>query len=83
MTQKDLSELTDEELLQEVKKIKSNNILNAVLIGFLLGIVFYSLVKNTWGLVTLVPLYIAYKLMKKPAHNNKELEDILKERNLK
>lgn len=36
MTERRLSELTDEELLQEAKKMKSNSKTNAVLIGFLI-----------------------------------------------
>jgi hypothetical protein len=35
MEQKNLTELTDEELLQEAKKRKSATITNAILIGFL------------------------------------------------
>jgi hypothetical protein len=81
--QKELSELTDRELLNEAKKMKSTNITNAVLVGFLMGIVFYSIVKNSWGFVTLIPLYFAYKLFNNQKHNNKELENLLKERNLK
>lgn len=83
MIEKNLAELTDQELLDKAKKIKSTNITNAVLIGFLMGIVFYSIVKNSWGLVTLIPLYFAYKLFNNPKHNNKEVENLLKERNLK
>jgi type IV secretory pathway VirB3-like protein len=82
MIQKKLAELTDEELLDEAKKIKSTNITNAVLIGFLMGIVFYSIVKNSWGFVTLIPLYFVYKLFNKSNHNKKELENVLRERNL-
>jgi hypothetical protein len=83
MTERKLSELSDEELLQEAKKMKSNSIMNAVLIGFLAGIIIYSVVKNTLGLVTLIPLFLAYKLVNKSNYNNQELESILKERNLK
>lgn len=83
MTERKLSELSDEELLQEAAKKKSNSITNAVLIGFLVGIVFYSVVKNTLGLVTLLPLFLAYKLVNKSTYNNQELESLLKERNLK
>ena len=83
MTERKLSELSDEELLQEAKKMKSNSIMNAVLIGFLAGIIIYSFVKNTLGLVTLIPLFLAYKLVNKSNYNNQELESILKERNLK
>lgn len=83
MTERKLSELTDEELLQEAKKMKSNSIMNAVLIGFLVGIVVYSVVKSTFGFLTLIPLFFAYKLVNKSNYNNQELESILKERNLK
>ncbi len=83
MNQKKLSELTDQELLQEAKKVKSTSITNAFLIGFLLAIVFYSIVKNSWGFLTLIPLYIAYKLINNSKYDNRELEDLLKERKLK
>lgn len=81
MKQKNLSELTDEELLQEVKKNKSANIINAVLIGFLIGIIFYSVMKNSLGFFTLIPLFFAYVLINKSRYNNKELTTLLKERN--
>jgi hypothetical protein len=41
MEQKKLTELTDQELLQEAKKMKSASITNAVLIGFLAGVIFF------------------------------------------
>jgi hypothetical protein len=83
MEKKILSELTDQELLQEVKKRKSTSITNAFLIGFLVGIVVYSVAKNTWGFLTLIPLFLIYKLVNKPKYDDKELENILKERGLK
>ena len=83
MKQKKLTELTDQELLQEAKKMKSTSITNAVLIGFLIGIVFYSIMKNSLGFLTLIPLFFAYKLINNSKYNNKELENLLKERNLK
>ncbi len=39
--------------------------MTAVFIGFLIGILVYSAAKNTWGLVTLVPLFLLYLLLKK------------------
>ncbi len=81
MNQKELSELTDEELLIKAKKMKSNSIINAVLIGFMAGVIFYSVVKSTWGLVTLIPLFIIYKLMNQ-SNDDKALKEVLKERNL-
>lgn len=83
MDKKILSDLTDQELLQEAKKRKSASITNAFLIGFLIGIVFYSVVKNTWGFLTLIPLFLAYKLINNSKYEKEELENILKERGLK
>ena len=83
MEKKKLTELTDQELLQEAKKMKSASIINAVLIGFLIGIVIYSIAKNSLGFFTLIPLFFAYKLINNSKYKNKEMEEILKERNLK
>lgn len=57
--------------------------LNAGLIGFFIGIVIYSIFKNTWGMLTLIPLYFAYKLFNKPKAEDEELKALLKERGLK
>jgi hypothetical protein len=83
MDKKPLSDLTDQELLQEAKKRKSASITNAFLIGFLIGIVFYSVIKNTWGFLTLIPLFFAYKLINNSKYEKDELENLLKERGLK
>lgn len=83
MDTKKLSELTDQELLQAAKKMKSAAQLNAVLIGFLLGILVYSVVKSTLGLATLIPLFFAYKLINNSKYDHKEIENLLKERGLK
>ena len=83
MTERKLSEFTDEELLQEAKKMKSNSIINAVLIGFFVGVIVYSVVKDTVGLVTLIPIFFVYRMVNKTKNDNQELEKLLKERNLK
>ena len=82
MPQKELSELTDQELLDKAKKKKSTAITNALLIGFLIGIIIYSILKNTIGLFTLIPLFFAYKILNNPK-NDEALEKLLKKRNLK
>jgi hypothetical protein len=82
MTKKVLSELTNEELLSESKKTKLSPITNAFFIGFLIGIVVFSVVKNSYGMLTLIPLYFIYKLVKE-SKRDKALEELLKERNLK
>ena len=83
MEQKKLTELTDEELLQEAKKRKSAAITNAILIGFLIGVVFFSVMTNSLGFLTLIPLFFAYKLTNNSKYTNHELENLLKERGLK
>lgn len=52
------------------QKEKSSKIQNALLIGFCAGIIAWSILKSTWGLFTLIPLYFIYKLM-----NRSETED--------
>lgn len=80
---KNLNELTDQELLQESKKLKTAAVINAVFIGFLFGILLYSAFKNTFGLVTILPLFLAYKLINNSKYKYKEIDNLLKERNLK
>ena len=81
MKQKALSELTDQELLDEARKTKSSSRTHAFLIGFMVAVVAYSIVKNTWGLFTLIPLFFIYKLTSS-SNRDKELKTLLKERNL-
>ncbi len=85
MKQKELSGLTDQELLAEVKTMKSASIIDATLIGCMIGVVIFSILKNTVGLFTLIPLFFAFKVFHKPKNNEyrKDLEKLLKERNLK
>lgn len=81
MNQKELAELTDQELIEEVKKIKPSPIVDAFFIGFLVGIIIYSLMVNTWGFLTLIPLLMVYGLLKK-SKRNEALKKELKKRGL-
>lgn len=82
MSEKVLSDYTDQELLDEAKKEKLSPTAKAFFIGILIGIIIYSIVANTWGFLTLIPLIFAYKLIES-SKKDKELERLLKERNLK
>jgi len=82
MAEKDLSELTDEELLQEAKKMKSRSTINALTIGIMVGVIFWSVVNSTVGLFTLIPLFFIYKLVNN-SKDDKALKELLRERNLK
>ena len=81
MTQEELAKLSDEGLLVEAKKIRSTSITYALLIGFLIGIIIYSVVKNSLGFFTLIPLYFIYKIFS-GSRNHDDLKKELKERNL-
>lgn len=81
MYQKELSSLTDEELLEKAKKMKSSAITHAVLIGFMIGIIIYSIVNNAYGLFTLIPIYLIYKFVGNN-DEHKALKEVLKERGL-
>jgi hypothetical protein len=82
MKQKELAELTNEELLQEAKKIKSGKIFDAAIFGFLIGVAVYSTVRNGFGLLTFLPL-IYIPIAAKNKARNKEVEKLVKERELK
>lgn len=81
MIQKELSELTNEELLLEGKKIKSTNIVNAVLFGVMIGVATWSTVKYGLGIITFFPILFIQMLLKNNARK-KAFESELKERNL-
>lgn len=82
MNKEELLELSDDELLKKAKKLKSDSIINALLIGFCIGIIIWSVTKNTWGFFTLIPLFFIYKIVNN-SKNDKDLKEVLKERNLK
>jgi len=81
MNQKELSQLTDKELLEVVKNNKPSRIIDAFFIGFLVGIIIYGAAANAWGFVILLPLFLIYMLLKKPKRYE-ELKKELEKRNL-
>lgn len=81
MDQKELSKLSDEELLEAAKNFKPSPIIDAFFIGFLIGIIVFSVAANAWGFLTLIPLFLIYLLLKKPKQYE-ALKKELKIRNL-
>jgi len=81
MTQKMLSEFTDAELLVESKRMKSTQLINAVLFGVMIGVVTYSTVKNGFGILTFFPLLFIQMLVKNRSRK-KAVDALVKERNL-
>ncbi|MDO1512409.1 hypothetical protein Q2T41_07065 [Maribacter confluentis] len=91
MNKVNFSELTEEELKIEKKKLDKRKVTNALLIGFLAAIVAVGLIswilgskKNPIALLLpmLFPIYFIYRISKK-SEKDKALEAVLKERNLK
>ena len=81
MNQKELSQLTDKELLEAAKNNKPSPLIDAFFIGFLAGIIIFSVFANSWGLVTLIPLFLIYVFLKKPK-KYEALKNELEHRNL-
>lgn len=81
MDQKELSKLSNEELLEAAKNFKPSPIIDAFFIGFLVGIIVYSVAANAWGFLTLIPLFLIYLFLKKPKQYE-ALKKELKNRNL-
>lgn len=80
--QKELSELTDQELLQEAKRNKNTGTIDAVIFGILIGIAIYSTVHNGLGLLTFLPL-VYIPIAAKNKIKTKALGKQVEERNLK
>jgi Na+-translocating ferredoxin:NAD+ oxidoreductase RnfD subunit len=86
MKSENLTELSEKELLQKIKTIKTNKIIDATIIGFTIGIAVYSAVKNGLGFFTFFPLILAYVIVRNSTNNKileKEIQKELKSRNLK
>lgn len=66
MNPNQLSNLTDNELLEVAAQNKPSPLIDAFFIGFLVGIILYAVLSNAWGFVVLLPLFLIYILLKKP-----------------
>ncbi|NNT72394.1 FUSC family protein [Flavobacterium sp. IMCC34852] len=85
MNTQNLADLSDLELLEKIKTIKTNKRIDAVIVGFTLGIVIYSAVKNGFGFFTFFPLLITYVIVRNSANNKileQEIQKELKSRNV-
>lgn len=81
MNEKELAQLSDEQLLEYAKNNKPSPVIDAFFIGFLAGIIIYSVAANAWGFFTLIPLFLIYLFLKKPKQHA-ALQKELKARNL-
>ena len=79
-----LTELSDQELLQKIKNLKTNKIVDATIIGVTIGIAIYSVVKNGFGFFTFFPLILGYMIIRNSSNNEileKEIQKELETRN--
>ncbi len=84
MKENKYAEFTDEELLKEQKELKSFSIMNAFLIGFLMGIIFVSIKFSAYNIALIIPLFLIYKFVNDPRNKNvKEVEDMMSARKIK
>jgi hypothetical protein len=81
MNEQELSQLSDNELLEEFKKIVPSPIFDAFFIGFLVGIVVFGITVSAWGFTILIPLFLVYLFLKK-AKRYEALKKELASRNL-
>lgn len=81
MKQEKFAKYSDQELFDKRKNLKTQLIINAVLIGFLIGISIYGAVKNGFTFFTLFPLVFVFFLIKNKT-DSRELENEIKSRNL-
>lgn len=81
MTKQELCQLSDVELQEKAKELKSSSIGSAFVIGLMIGVVVYGVAANTFGLLTLIPLFFIYKIVK-GSKNNAALKEVLKERGI-
>jgi hypothetical protein len=69
MNRQESSESTEQAVIEQRKKSQTSRTLDAFFIGFLIGIIIYSVIENTWGLLTLIPLMMIFGLLKKSQGN--------------
>lgn len=79
-----LRELSDQELLQKIKNLKTNKIVDALIIGVTIGIAIYTAVNNGFGFFTFFPLILGYMIIRNSRNNEileKEIQKELESRN--
>lgn len=81
MKPNDLSSLSEAELLEFAKQNQPSPLVDAFIIGFLVGILIFAAAVNGWGLVMLIPLFLIRQFLKKPKRHEAMMSE-LKKRNL-
>ena len=76
-----LASLSSDDLAKKLKIIKSDKIINAVIIGFTIGIVCYSAITNGFGFFTFFPLILTYSIWKNSKNNDLLEQEMIRELN--
>jgi uncharacterized membrane protein YoaK (UPF0700 family) len=83
---KDYSKFTLEELLVEQKKIKKEETVSSVIIGFFVGVIIFGLVKNGFGWVyisiSLIMIFAIYGNSKKRKQNFTQIQTEINKKNI-
>jgi hypothetical protein len=83
LDKKDYSKLTVEELMSKEQKVNSLKIPTALLVGFIIGVAFWS-ATHKWGFfITMFLLGFALLIAKWSSQNMKNIKDEINRRNLK
>ncbi len=81
---KDYSKMTLEALLIEEKRVRKSEAFSAGLIGFLIGVMVYGVVKNGFGFLYLaIPLFLIFVISKSSQIQKQNLKQIQTEINAK
>lgn len=78
MNPNDFTSLSDAELLEFAKQNKPSPLIDAFIIGFLVGILIFSAAVNGWGLVMLIPLFLIRAFLKKPKRHEALMSELKK-----
>ncbi|MGN0003123.1 MAG: hypothetical protein ACI35V_06795 [Sphingobacterium composti] len=78
---KTIHEKSTEELDKTLKSLKSEKIINAVLVGFTIGVFVYSILKGGIGFGSFMALAVAYFFIKNANKSNALTKEIEKELN--
>lgn len=82
MKEKELTELTDQELLDRKKQQKSSKLINAILVGFCAGIVVYGVVNKGITIFTFMLIVMGAWAFIRWKKTDEALDNELKSRNL-
>ena len=61
---KSLTETSTEELQKKLKSLKSEKLINNVLVGFIIAVFVFSIIKGGFGLGSFMALAVAYFLLR-------------------